>query len=127
MLALSTDTNTSLPILSLHLIDSTDNFSPHATFDIETSLSLSSFINGASASGAGRAASVSFERTRFTKAFVITLFCINWALTAFVVLITVSAFTGIEVGESILVLPLSVVLTIPALRAMWVGAPAFGD
>ena len=55
-----------------------------------------------------------------------TLLIVNWLLTGVVVWITVSAFTGVEVDESILVLPLSVVLTIPALRAMWVGAPAFG-
>ena len=33
---------------------------------------------------------------------------------------------GLCVSEGLLVLPLGVILTVPSLRGLWVGAPAFG-
>lgn len=69
---------------------------------------------------------IQFRRTAFTIFFVMSLFFVNWALTGVVLYITLCANEGMDVGESILLLPLSVIVTIPALRAMWVGAPAFG-
>ena len=116
--ATSPDTNASLPVLSLHIMDTTSSFSPTELSNIVTRTK--------SGVGSSRTTDVLLVRTRFTQAFVMTLLIVNWALTAVVVWITVSAFTGVEVDESVLMLPLSVVLTIPALHAMWVGAPAFG-
>ena len=121
MTAAASADNSSIPILGLHVIDSTNNFSPRDVLEIATQTH-----NSTGALVPSRTTSVMFARTRFTKAFVLTLLIVNWALTGVVVWITVSAFTGVKVDVSILVLPLSVVLTIPALRAMWVGAPAFG-
>lgn len=66
-------------------------------------------------------------RPKFLKAFVLTLFSINWALTAAVVYVTLTALWRREVSESVILLPVSVILTIPGTRALWVGAPPFGE
>ncbi|GJE87179.1 hypothetical protein PsYK624_032620 [Phanerochaete sordida] len=120
-LALASSSNTTLPILGLRPISSTDNFSPALRFDRAT---LGADANGTEAPT--RTLEMALARTGFARTYVMTLFVVNWGLTAVVVFITVSAGVGQEVTESILLLPISVILTIPALRALWDGAPAFG-
>jgi len=53
---------------------------------------------------------------------------LNWALTVLVVYITVAVMVSRkkEAGEGVLLIPLTIILTIPALRAMFVGSPPFG-
>lgn len=119
-LALS-PSNESVPILGLRPISSTNNFHPALRSDMDT---MSTDANGAPVTS--RTMEMAFARTGFAKTYVMTLFIVNWGLTAVVVFITVSAGVGQEVTESILLLPISVILTIPALRALWDGAPAFG-
>lgn len=121
IIARDPDTNDSLPILTYYTVDSTNNFSPYVLEDSPTmstgtdgSITLSRFMY------------MTFRRTIFTQFFVVSLFAVNWALTGVVLYITLSANEGNEVGESILLLPLSVIVTIPALRALWIGAPVFG-
>lgn len=119
--ALNSSTNESLPILGLRPISSTNNFNPYVRFDTRTQA-----FNGSDAVVMSRTMEMGFERTGFARTYVLTLFIVNWGLTAVVVFITVSAISGQEVTESILLLPISVIVTIPALRALWDGAPAFG-
>ena len=116
----SPDTNESLPILTYYPVDSTDNFSP----SVQQNWGILVMTNGTATQS--RFMRLQFSRTAFTQFFVMSLFIVNWALTAVVLYITLSANEGNDVGESILLLPLSVIVTIPGLRALWVGAPAFG-
>ncbi|EKM55382.1 uncharacterized protein PHACADRAFT_93717, partial [Phanerochaete carnosa HHB-10118-sp] len=120
IIALSSDTNESLPLLTYHPVDSTDNFAPSVEEDSATTV----MNNGTVVQS--RFMRMRFSRTAFTQFFVMSLFLVNWALTGVVLYITLSANEGNDVGESILLLPLSVIVTIPGLRALWVGAPAFG-
>lgn len=125
-IALSSDTNASLPILSLSPLDSTDSFWPALVTQHATVINATSA--GATDSPApGRHVRIMFRRTTLTQFFVIAMLAVNWGLTLVVVYITVSAANGREVSESILVLPLSVILTIPSLRALWVDAPTLGE
>ena len=73
------------------------------------------------------AAQYAFHRLALSQLFVMVLFILNWLLTAVVAYIAVSAYEGVPMSEGVLILPLSVILTIPALRALWVDAPAFGQ
>ena len=123
MLALHRDTNASIPILNIDPVDSVDNFSPHILGRF--GVNVSSPADNASLVDA-RYLSMRFRRILLTKFFVMTLFIVNWFLTGAVLYITIAADHGKPMDASILVLPLSVVLTIPALRALWAGAPAFG-
>ncbi|KAI0341745.1 hypothetical protein BDW22DRAFT_1429858 [Trametopsis cervina] len=122
-IARNSDSNASLPILTLNPIDSTNNFSPYLEDDMLTTFPIT---NDTVVPIQGRYMRLQFKRTVLTQVFVVTLFAVNWALTGVVLYITISANDGKDVNDSILVLPLSVIVTIPALRALWVGAPAFG-
>lgn len=119
--AINSDTNASIPILSLSPVDSTNNFSPYVLADKSTVI-----IDKDGNSTLGRYMRMQFKRTVLTQVFVVTLFAVNWALTGVVLYITISAIDGKNLNESMLVLPLSVIVTIPSLRALWIGAPAFG-
>lgn len=114
------DTNESLPILTYYPVDSTNNFSPSVQQDWATVTMSNGTVTHS------RFMRMHFVRTAFTQFFVMSLFIVNWALTGIVLYITISANEGNDVGESILLLPLSVIVTIPGLRALWVGAPVFG-
>ncbi|THG95069.1 hypothetical protein EW026_g6511 [Hermanssonia centrifuga] len=119
-LALNSDTNQSLPILDLSPADSTDNFTPYIIQQWSTR------INTTGTEVDGRFLQMGFRRTILSQFFVVVLFAVNWGLTLVVLFITIAATDGQKVDVSILILPVTVILTIPALRALWVGAPAFG-
>lgn len=120
VIALDSSTNESLPLLTYYPVDVTNNFSPYVLQDLATQSASNGTIT------TSRFMRMTFRRTAFTQFFVMSLFIVNWALTAVVLYITLRANEGDDVGESILLLPLSVIVTIPALRALWVGAPPFG-
>lgn len=116
------DTNQALPILGARITSSTNNMNFFLRYDRAT-------VQHNSTSGEtfpSRTMELALGRNGFTKAFVVTLFIVNWALTAVCAYITISALAGVKLSESIVVLPLSVILTIPALRALWIDAPGFG-
>ncbi|PSR77114.1 hypothetical protein PHLCEN_2v8059 [Hermanssonia centrifuga] len=121
IVALDSDAQKSFHIISLKPVDSTNNFFPYVVTDGPAWLRDSSGAEQFE----GRYLRMTFRRTILTQFFIVALFSVNWGLTLVVVLITIWANDGNEVNDSILVLPLSVILTIPALRALWVGAPGF--
>ena len=114
-------TNKSLTILALMPVDSTNNFVPLVA-DVRAS-----YFNSSGTTVPSRYLRIEFQRTLFTRFFVLAMLVVNWGLTFVVMHITVCAVNGHNVEDSILVMPISVILTIPALRALWVGAPPFGE
>ena len=62
------------------------------------------------------------------------IFILNWLLSAVVVLVAVVTHwspsdegqTAEETPDSLVIFPLSVILTIPSLRGLMVGSPQFG-
>lgn len=123
IVALDADINTSTPLLSVSPVDSTDGFTPYIleTYTIKqpSPTDKKNIVDA-------RYVRIALKRTILTQFFVLSLFFTNWALTGVVVYITICANDGVEMKNSILVLPLSVVVTIPTLRALWIGAPGFG-
>jgi hypothetical protein len=114
-------TNQSLPILKLSAADPTDNFYGYDQFDWDTESSF----NGTRVSS--RHLSMRVKRSFLSKIFTMILFMVNWLLTAGSVHITlVSAVRHEELGEGVLLLPITVILTIPALRQLYVDSPPFG-
>ncbi|RPD63853.1 hypothetical protein L227DRAFT_363874 [Lentinus tigrinus ALCF2SS1-6] len=115
-------TNVSVPFLFLRIVDATSSLQPIYIQDADVrTLSL----NGSEIVHA-RGARYSFHRVALSQLFVMVLFIVNWLLTAVVLFIAVSAYDGLPMSEGVLILPVSVILTIPALRALWVDAPSFG-
>ncbi|KAI0331228.1 hypothetical protein GY45DRAFT_1336372 [Cubamyces sp. BRFM 1775] len=120
--ALDPATNASVPTVFMLIADATDNLEPNLRRDRD--VHTASAVVGSSTAAHG--VQYEFTRTVLSKLFVMVLFVVNWLLTAVVVYIAVSAFDGVPLAEGVLMLPVSVILTIPALRALWVDAPAFG-
>ena len=54
---------------------------------------------------------------------------LNWALTVMVVYITTIALfsTESQIADGIAALPITVILTLPALRALFLDSPPFGE
>ncbi|KAH9847631.1 hypothetical protein C2E23DRAFT_863263 [Lenzites betulinus] len=120
--ALDPSTNATIPTLFVRIADATNNLEPKLVHNDNIRTVKAIIGNATSAFGV----QYMFHRTVLSQLFVMVLFVVNWLLTAVVVYIAVSAYDGMPLSEGVLILPLSVVLTIPALRALWVGAPAFG-
>ncbi|KAI0769667.1 hypothetical protein BD413DRAFT_555954 [Trametes elegans] len=120
--AIDPGTNETLPTLFVRIADATNNLQPY--FMREANVRTAKPLMGESTSAYGLR--YTFRRTVLSQLFVMVLFIVNWLLTIVVVWIAVSAYDGLPVAEGVLILPVSVILTIPALRALWDGAPAFG-
>ncbi len=124
--ALDPATNTSLPTLFVRIADATNNLQPQLGRIGNAQIHTNKPIVDNSTATAGFGVQYLFHRTVLSQLFVVVLFVVNWLLTAVVVYIAVSAYEGLPLSEGVLFLPVSVILTIPALRALWVGAPDFG-
>ena len=76
-----------------------------------------------------RFARLRLKRSNLSIVFVITIFLVNWALTVMVVYITTIALFSTEsrITDGIVVLPVTVILTLPALRALFLDSPPFGE
>ena len=70
---------------------------------------------------------VEARRSQLSQAFTLCLFIVNWALTVGSVYITLLALVGAgKMDSAVLLLPVTLVLTIPVLRGLYVGSPPFG-
>lgn len=67
------------------------------------------------------------KRSLLARAFMVCLLIINSALTLGSVYVTLLAvIRGGRVNDAILFFPVTIVLTIPALRSLYPGSPQFG-
>ena len=71
--------------------------------------------------------SLTVKRSHLAQAFTMCLLIINWALAIGSTYITLAVVIRRErVHEGVLLLPVTLVLTIPTLRGLYVGSPPFG-
>jgi len=118
---IDTATNQSLPILKLSAADPTDNFYADRQVDWDTERTF----NGGRVPS--RHMTMRVKRSFLSKIFTIILLLVNWFLTAGCLRITLLSVVGHkDMGEGVLLLPITVILTIPALRQLYVGSPPFG-
>ena len=114
-------TNQSLTILKLSAADPTDNFYADNQADWETEITFND------ERVPSRHLQMRIKRSFLSKIFTIVLLLVNWFLTVGCLRITLLSVVGHkEMGESVLLLPITVILTIPALRELYVGSPPFG-
>lgn len=127
----STDptSNPILPILKLAPVDTADNFAPtFVNFPTLTDL------NGTGTLLPSTSVLLTLRRTPLAKSFNMMIFMLNWLLSAVVVSVAVvTHWSPSEEGQfaeetpdSLVIFPLSVILTIPSLRGLMVGSPQFG-
>jgi len=70
---------------------------------------------------------VTVKLSQLARAFTVCLLLVNAALTAGSVYVTILVYVRREgVNDALLLLPVSTVLTTPALRSLYVGSPSFG-
>ena len=116
--------NTVLPILRVAPVDSANDFSP-AFWDGPTTIDFNGIVNASS-----RSIFLQFKRTPLAKAFSVTIFAVNWLLTGLVVFVTVVALLRSKekiMPDALLLLPVTVILIVPSLRALMAGSPVFGE
>ncbi|PPQ91792.1 hypothetical protein CVT25_000437 [Psilocybe cyanescens] len=117
--ALNANDNTSLPIVRAVFADPVNNFAPQS-IEAETQ----AVINGTLV--ISRETFVGLQRTVNAKLYTFLLFVVNWALTLLVAYITMLVHVGEKLGEGIIVLPLTIILTMPTIRGLFVENPSFG-
>lgn len=117
---LNANDNTSLPITRLVFTDSVDNFKP-SSIESDTQ----TVFNGTLVQS--RTTSLGLMRTTRAKLYTMVLFVVNWLLTLMVGYITLLTHLGEEFGEGIIVLPLTIILTLPQIRGLFVQDPPFGE
>ena len=67
------------------------------------------------------------RRSQFARALTMCLLLVNWALATCSIYITVLVVSRrVETNDSVLLLPVTIILTIPALRALYPGSLSFG-
>ena len=121
-------TNASVPIITFAAGEGTDNFVVSSTQTPTKSNYTYDPGTGPTTVEVGSAiAEIWVRRSMLAKAFTISLALINTALaigTAYITLLVV--IKREKMKGSLLLLPVTVVLTIPALRGLYVGSPPFG-
>ena len=66
-------------------------------------------------------------RSLFMRTLTICLFLVNWALTiGSIYIMLVAIFREEGVNETVLLLPITIILTIPTLRGLYPGSPLSG-
>ena len=69
---------------------------------------------------------VTVRRTVRAQALTFLMFAINWLLTLCTVAITGIVLNRAVALDSVAVLPISTILSVPAIRALYIGSPPFG-
>ncbi|KAG8948798.1 hypothetical protein FRC04_009261 [Tulasnella sp. 424] len=116
-----------IPLIHVTPTDLTDNFVPSVSSEVPINQTLVT-LDGSVRTLAGRKVNVRLDRNATTKTFVMMIFFINWGLTIVVLHITVLSLVSKDVRllEGVVILPVTVILTIPALRALFPESPPFG-
>jgi len=74
-----------------------------------------------------RALEVIIHRSILAQAFTMCMLLVNWALTIGSIYITLVMLVKRErMSEAVLALPITVVITIPVIRGLFIGSPPFG-
>jgi hypothetical protein len=116
------DTNATLPILALAPADTAGGFSTTYSGHHTTS-----YFNG-TIDVQGQSVLFLLRRTPLVKAFSMTICLVNWSLVMMILFITVVAFLRKNpMPEGLLLVPVTVILTVPSLRALMVDSPTFGE
>jgi len=123
-------TNSSMPIIKFAVGDALDNFVTSSIEDRAVLMSPFVYDSGTGPTEISARSSVVdilVEKSQFAQALTLCMFIINWALTVGSVYITlVVVFRKEGKSDAILLLPITIILTIPTLRNLYVGSPPFG-
>jgi hypothetical protein len=125
-----TNETTFIPILQVALVAATDNYVPSAASVLNSNADFffgaTVLINGTIATSTVAQPTVTFSA--LARTFSLIMFFVNWGLTLVVLFMTIRQAVGNEeVNKDVLVMPVTIILIIPALRQLFVGNPPFGE
>ncbi|KAJ7463727.1 hypothetical protein FB451DRAFT_1370627 [Mycena latifolia] len=122
----STANATFLPILNVAAVDASETFVPSFNYMAPVA-NASVMFNGVEIDKA-YVFMLTIRRSLLAQVFTLTIFLLNWGLVACVLFITLAAWVSKnrKLGDWALAVPVSILLTIPGLRALFVGNPPFG-
>ncbi|KAJ7105996.1 hypothetical protein C8R44DRAFT_745644 [Mycena epipterygia] len=117
---------TFLPILNVAAVDASETFVPSHNY-LSPVPNASVMFNGIQIDKA-YVFMLTVRRSLLAKVFTIAIFLLNWGLVVSVMYITVVAYVSKDrnLGDWALAAPLTIILTIPGLRGLFVGDPPFG-
>ena len=120
--------NKSVPIAGFTAGEATDNFVISSSgFHTKNHFTYDSGAGPATTDVKSAVIEIIARRSKLAQAFTLCLLLINWALTTASIYITVLVVSRKEkVEAAVLLLPVTIVLTIPTLRNVYVGSPPFG-
>jgi hypothetical protein len=122
------ETGNPVPIVKLTAGQAPDNFDI-SSFETWT-MSTYTFDSGAGQTTMevlSRVVYIEAKRSRFAQALTLCLFLVNWALSVssiYIVLLVISGTEGAR--DAVLVLPVTIVLTIPTIRNLYPGSLQLG-
>jgi len=70
-----------------------------------------------------------FAEVKYTtraRALTLSMFVINWVLTLCSLVVTVTVADRREMPSGVTLLPVTTILSIPAIRSLYIGSPPFG-
>lgn len=113
-----------IPILRASAVDAANNWVPHKNTERPSSITFNGTVTDQA-----YVVSPEVRRSSFAIVFACIIFASNWAFTVFVIYIALLGYYSKDrkLGEGILVLPITLILAIPALRALFIGNPPFGN
>jgi len=69
---------------------------------------------------------IQVKHTTRARALTLSMFTINWVLTLSSLAVTMIMASRREVKDSVALLPITIILTIPVIRSLYIGSPPFG-
>jgi len=128
MFVIEKETNQSIPIVTLTTGRAPGNFDLSST-EVETTRNYTydSDTGPTTINVNARIAQIEAKRSRFPQALTMCLFLVNWTLTVGSIYIVVLVIFGRGgINDAVLLLPVTIILTIPTLRSLYPGSPPFG-
>ena len=123
-------TNKSVPIVAFAAGEAADNFIVLSNEeDTKSRFTYDSGVGPTTVEVESRVVSIEARRSRLAKAFTMCMLLINWGLAIASVYVTVALIVvprKEKMEAAVFLLPVTVVLTIPNLRGLYVGSPSFG-
>jgi len=127
--AIEKATNRSVPIIAFAVGEGPSNFVVHSVVNPlgRNNYTYDSATGPTTVEVESMVIVIHIERSQLTRAFTLCLLLINLALTVGSVYVTVLVLTRRErIHEGVFLFPVTVILTIPALRNLYPAEPPFG-
>lgn len=125
------DTNKSIPIVKFAVGDAgpgalSDFTTTSATVATRTDFTYDPGDGPITVEVGSNTTFVTIKHSVRARVLTLSMFTINWLLTLCSVVITLTVVTKEELKDGVAILPVTIILSIPVIRNLFVGSPPFG-